>query len=286
MPPPPPPPSPPSLPSPPSRPPSPPLLPPPPIPPEHPPGWQNPPPPPPAPTIGSLVSEWVHTSKDRISSWWTHLYSGQDATRNIVGSAVAVVLVCTLCLVCLLYYGMTALLDDDGDDQFMRLKMRNAMEDMQAAPMEAAANMLKASTSKLPRVRWLPLRRPKLPSGKSPSGYYRAARTEVEAPMCGRYDIGGVSSEDCASEDSYAGGDGHTCWHSSAVSVQVVVPLGGEHTFRVIMPSGAQVSVPVPEGTEAGECVNFDLNPAQLGSLPPSDVVALRDGRFVTEGGS
>ena len=47
-----------------------------------------------------------------------------------------------------------------------------------------------------------------------------------------------------------------------------------------------QVNVPVPDGTEAGETVDFELDPAQLGSLPNSDVQALRDGRFHTEGGA
>ena len=69
------------------------------------------------------------------------------------------------------------------------------------------------------------------------------------------------------------------------VPVQVEVPEGGEIVFRLIVPSGAQIIVPLPDGTRAGDSVEFELQPHQLAALPRSDVVAILDGRFHAEPG-
>ena len=140
-------------------------------------------------------------------------------------------------------------------------------------------------SGKNPRVRWLPLRG--RTGGARGGGSYMKASAEEGAGLCApRYDIGGASSEEGSD-----GGDAYgNCAHAGMdedgkITVTCIVPLGGEEVFRLIVPSGSQVVVPLPEGTSAGDEVGFELDAAQLGSLPHSDHAALLDGRFHTEPG-
>ena len=64
------------------------------------------------------------------------------------------------------------------------------------------------------------------------------------------------------------------------------MPPGGEYAFRVAVPSGAQIEVPLPEGTMVGDTVDFELTSLQLSELPRSDIAAMRDGRYVIEPGT
>ena len=45
------------------------------------------------------------------------------------------------------------------------------------------------------------------------------------------------------------------------------MPPGGEYAFRVAVPSGAQIEVPLPEGTMVGDAVD-ELTSLQLSELP------------------
>lgn len=101
-----PPPAPPLPPKPPLVPPSPPRPPPPPSPPSHPPGWITPPPMQPSPTMSSIVSSSVSNAVSNAVNWVgsvaasakSHLTFNHD---HIIAYAVAVVLMCVACLVCL-----------------------------------------------------------------------------------------------------------------------------------------------------------------------------------------
>ena len=138
--------------------------------------------------------------------------------------------------------------------------------------------------SKKPRVRWLPLRRSldRL-RGRTTNDYMRASGDEGER-CCAQYAISGASSEEGSeSEELPAIGGGAASGQS--VSVNVEVPPGGETVFRLIVPSGSQVVVPLPEGTQSGDTVGFDLSPEQIAALPDSDVLALTNGRFLVEPG-
>lgn len=146
-------------------------------------------------------------------------------------------------------------------------------------PATSAANGARAACPK-PRVRWLPLRRGAKGGGGS---YMRAAGTEEQGCCAPRYAIGGGSSEE-GSEVSEPAGNGSS-YSGQPISVSVTVPVGGEVVFRLIVPGGSQIVVPLPEGTNAGDTVGFDLNAAQIASLPISDIEALLDGRYHVEPG-
>lgn len=136
---------------------------------------------------------------------------------------------------------------------------------------------------------------------KSHQSHWRGLRLEHEQRTCNlpaflcphpaflalcRYDINDGSSDDepiQGEADTYGrGADG---FGASAVSCDVVVPTGGESAFRVTVPSGAQIVVPLPDGTYAGDSVAFELTSGQLDSLPASDITALNEGRFFLKPG-
>ena len=131
------------------------------------------------------------------------------------------------------------------------------------------------------RLRWMPARRP----DSARDGYARAGTDEEHlSRMPGRYEV--ASSDQASSQEgSLVGGYGVED-ASLGIGLSVVVPKGGEHAFRVATPSGAQIVVPLPEGTAAGDSVEFELSSLQLGELPRSDLAALRDGRYVVEPGA
>jgi hypothetical protein len=136
-----------------------------------------------------------------------------------------------------------------------------------------------------PKVRWLPLRRPAGP-GAGRGEYARASCEEGIALSPARYEIDDASSDEGMPGPGgppygLQGPDGA----AEVVPVRVEVPEGGEAVFRLIVPSGAQIIVPLPDGTLAGDAVEFELQPHQLAALPRSDVVALIDGRFHAEAG-
>lgn len=147
-------------------------------------------------------------------------------------------------IVCLLYHAANLLEDDDD-------LVLQPQDSGPSTPLEVAGNAIAHArpAAKLPRVRWLPLRRPRLPRGGSLDGYCRAAASEMEAPICSsdRFEIGGASSEDGGSENSYGGGDANGGWHGQTLTVRAVVPIGGETAFRSVLPSGAQVGRLCPD---------------------------------------
>ena len=115
-------------------------------------------------------------------------------------------------------------------------------------------------------------------------GYSRAGTDEEHlSGMPGRYEV--ASDPASSQEGSLVGGYGVED-ASLGIGLSVVVPAGGEHAFRVETPSGAQIVVPLPEGTAVGDTVEFELSSLQLGELPRSDLAALRDGRYVIEPGA
>lgn len=148
-----------------------------------------------------------------------------------------------------------------------------------------------AATGPKPRVRWLPLRG-RIGGSTRGGSYMRAAGCEDGAALCTpRYDIGGVSSEEGSDAgEPYAAGTssghgGHDEVDGGAISLTCIVPAGGEAAFRIIVPSGSQIVVPLPEGTRAGDEVAFELDHVQMAALPRSDLAALVDGRFHIEPG-
>ena len=115
----------------------------------------------------------------------------------------------------------------------------------------------------------------------------RAADDDVEGNDCAaRYAIGGGSSDEGGSEsaDAFAGAPVGLD-NSGGIAMNVLVPPGGEEVFRLVVPSGSQVVIPLPEGTNVGDTVRFNLDPSQVGALPPSDVEAIVDGRYLVEPG-
>ena len=151
------------------------------------------------------------------------------------------------------------------------------------APSGGRAGSSGGGTSgKKARVRWLPLRR-----ARGGGGYMRAAGDDLEGNGCAaRYAIGGGSSDEGGSEpsDAFAGAPVGLD-NSGGIAMNVLVPPGGEEVFRLVVPSGSQVVIPLPEGTNVGDTVRFNLDPSQVGALPPSDVEAIVDGRYLVEPG-
>jgi len=238
-----------------------------------------------------------------VGAAYTVYYTIQDffvglwnqSKNNVVGFAIGLVLVCMCCIMCLVYYLMR-LLDDDDDDPFSQPKQQQQPgrgvvgfgqggEVPHSMQQPANGGGARQGGGAKPRVRWLPLRRPKLPSSRGGGGghYMRAGCDEDDASMAPRYAIAGASSEESDGESMPRHEPERVS--GETVSVSAVVPPGGEAVFRIIMPSGAQIVVPLPLGTHAGDAVDFELNPAQMAALPASDLEAILDGRFHVEPG-
>ena len=179
-------------------------------------------------------------------------------------------------------------------------------------PLCALSQQMAASR---PKVRWLPLRRSAASGvgGGAHGGYSRAGCEESNPLSPARYEIESSDEEGNGVDDNgahdtlpplsrlgygeggpgsgmgYGGGGGGGGGSGSealgSVVVRVDVPEGGEQVFRLVVPSGAQIVVPLPDGTRAGDAVEFELQPEQLAELPRSDVVALHDGRYYAEPG-
>ena len=88
----------------------------------------------------------------------------------------------------------------------------------------------------------------------------RASCEEEGNPLSpARYEIDDDASDEelpdtapCGRLPSALGGGGGG-GESEVVRVQVEVPPGGDAVFRLIVPSGAQIIVPLPDGTRAGD---------------------------------
>ena len=298
-------PPPPSPPSPPSPPPSPPSPPPPPNPPEHPPGWKAPPPPPPpppTPTIVGMATEKWESMSASLHEWadtdFRNYFRGPDASKHTITFAVAIVIFALCCVACSLYCALKYMFEDDDDTP--RGGRTSAMQPASENPLQEKINRLEQEMSMMRmlndmrdargggggRARWMPsMRRPT--GGRD--GYARAGTDEEHlGGLPARYDVAGDgsslgSSQEGSLVDAYLAGNESA---DGGVALSVIVPPGGEYAFRVAVPSGAQIEVPLPEGTMVGDTVDFELTSLQLSELPRSDIAAMRDGRYVIEPGT
>ena len=259
---------------------------------------------------------WVkHKASEAYSNVAMKARMNLGAQSSTVVTAVGVVLACLCCIMCLLWYALSSLFDDEDEkldpNVFAKAQtLRAAGEDYVISSSIASSVSASSSASKLPniprhplcklskgnsskpKVRWLPLRRPVAAAG----GYSRTGMDEDNPLQPARYEIASGSEEEgsygggACSEDSYGqsyddGRYGPALGAGDSIGITVSVPAGGEQVFRLAVPSGAQIIVPLPAGTYAGDSVDFELTPEQLAALPRSDVVALRDGRFHVEPG-
>ena len=220
-------------------------------------------------------------------------------TGEIVAVGVGIAILALCCAICLIFYAVKELFVDDDDvvvhagglmrahdlDAADRSTLARTSASLAAHPRRAAAS---DPTSKPgPRVRWLPhLRRPVA------RGYMRTGTAEDDVERT-QFSIGDESDEEKDEElRQHAGGgddlggerpsyDGsvHTS-ASASLSLQVEVPRGVGRSLRFHTMSGAEIYVPLPASTDAGELLQFTLLPSQLGALPPEDVLGLHAGRF------
>ena len=303
------PPSPPWKPPPPRPPPSPSPPPSPPKPPTFPPGVNapHPPPPmPPSPTFGGMVHAFVASLWDDVTGLFSRIgdsFSGPDASAHIIAFAVGVVVLCLCCIFCLMYCMLRWVLEDEDEQALAKIAERRSALPGYALPpalprelepacdgrMDLANGGRVTAAGRGSKVRWLPLRRSRGAGGAgTSSGGYMSTAHDEDAALCNQaaFGIAGPSSEDSeVAPSSGVAASGVGAALEGGVGVSVIVPQGGEVVFRLIVPSGAQIVVPLPAGTRMGDAVDFELNPGQVSALPLSDIEAILDGRFYVEPG-